>query len=168
MENVREFVERVRNLNGFASLTIVKTDIVKKSCPIANVSERVEYSHIAIGTSYENAVNNRNENINGNRDFESEPLRWGEWYIANKVIAHKGNFYLRYYALKNTHTERTLLVNGREATASEVEIIKAYRKAESSGASNRQAELGIATADQVKPRVVNIANIVRFKFGSEF
>lgn len=169
MKNVNEFVESVRNINGFAAMTIVKTtNIVKKSCPIkGNITERVEYSHIAIGTSYENAVNNRNEMVNGNRDFVSESLTWGEWYIPNKVISHKGNFYLRYYIAKNTQPTRTLFIDGREATESEVEIIDAYRTGGNNN-SNRQAELGIATADQVKPRVVNIANIVRFKFGREF
>ena len=117
MLNISDFVNDIRNINGFASLTIVKTDLVKKSCPIANITERVQYSHIAIGTSYENAVNNRNERTNGNRDFVAEPLAWGEWYIPNKVISHKGSFYLRYYTNRNTLTTRTLFVDGRPATA---------------------------------------------------
>ena len=164
MKNISDFVNDIRNINGFASLTIVKTDLVKKSCPIANVTERVQYSHIAIGTSYENAVNNRNERTNGNRDFVAEPLAWGEWYIPNKVITHKGSFYLRYYTNRNTLTTRTLFVDGRPATAQEVDIINAYRKA-SGSSSNRQAAIGIAAADQVKPRTTNIANIVQFKYG---
>ena len=159
-----EFINAVSNINGFASLAIVKSDVVKKSCPIGNVTERVQYSHVAIGTSYENAVNNRNEITNGNRDFVAEPLTWGEWYVPNKIITYNGNYYLRYYVNKNTRTTRELFVDGRPATAEEVDVINAYRKA-SGSSSNRQAAIGIAAADQVKPRTTNIVNIVQFKYG---
>lgn len=162
--NATDLINAVRNYNGFASLAIVKTDLVKKSCPFANVTEVVQYSHIAIGTSYENAVNNRNERINGSRDFVAEPLPWGQWEIVNKVIVNKGNYYLRYYTNRNTHTTRTLFIDGRPATAQEVDIINAYRKA-SGSSSNRQAEIGIADVDQVKLRTAKFTNIVKIKFG---
>jgi hypothetical protein len=162
--NATDLINAVRNYNGFASMTIAKTDIVKKSCPLANVTEMVQYSHIAIGTSYENAVNNRNERINGSRDFVAESLPWGQWEIINKVIVNKGNYYLRYYTDRKSNPTRTLFVNGRLATAAEVEIINAHRT-KASGSSNRQAALNIAAEDQVKPRNAKFANILKIKFG---
>ena len=165
MANVNEFINRVRDFNGFASLTFIKKNLVKKSCPIADVTERVQYSHVQIGTSYENAVNNRCERINGTREFVSEPLRYGEWYIVNKVYTHKGEYYLRYYTNKNTRTTRTLFVGNRPATASEIEIIKAHRYAVSHSISRRQAEQGIPAAEQVEVRGTKIAGIIQFKFG---
>ena len=163
--NANDFINAVKNYNGFASMTIVKTDVVKKSCPLANVTEQVQYSHVTIGTSYEKAVNNRNERINGSRDFVAESLPWGQWEIANKVISHKGNYYLRYYKNRNTITTRTLYVGDRLATVEEVKIINAYYKSSGSNNSNRQSYIGIDSAEQVHPRVTNIVNIVRIKFG---
>ena len=147
------------------SLTIVKDNIVKQSCPIANVSERVRYEHVAVGTSYENAVNNRCEKLGQERDFKAEPLKWGHWYIVNKVIAHNGNYYLRYYTDRNSHPSRTLWVGDRVATPTEVATINAHRKSSGSTYTNRQAERGIAAENQVQVRVANIANIIQFKCG---
>ncbi len=163
--NAIDLINAVRNYNGFASMTIIKTDVVKKSCPFANVTEVVRYSHIAIGTSYENAVNNRNERINGSRDFVAESLPWGQWEIVNKVIVNKGNYYLRYYTDSKSNPTRTLFIDGRPATAQEVEIINAYRTGGNNN-SNRQAEIGIAVEEQVKPRTAKVANIVKLKFGN--
>ena len=164
--NANDFINAVKNYNGFASMTIVKTDVVKKSCPLANVTEQVQYSHVAIGTSYENAVNNRNERINGSRDFVAESLPWGQWEIANKVISHKGNYYLRYYISRNTITTRTLYVGDRLATVEEAKIINAYYKSSGSNNSNRQSSIGIVSAEQVHPRVTNINSITKIKFGN--
>ena len=164
--NANDFINAVKNYNGFASLTIVKTDVVKKSCPLTNVIEQVQYSHVAIGTSYENAVNNRNERINGSRDFVAESLPWGQWEIANKVISHKGNYYLRYYKNRNTITTRTLFVGDRLATVEEANIIHAFYKSSGSNNSNRQSYIGIANDEQVQPRVTNINSIIKIKFGN--
>lgn len=49
-----------------------------------------------VGASYGRGVN-RELSRQGVADpsFQSQPLPWGEWDIPGKVIAHKGNLYLR-------------------------------------------------------------------------
>ena len=46
-----------------------------------------------IGCSYENSVNNKLERKGLSRSFRSSRLRWGRWFILNRIIEHRGKYY---------------------------------------------------------------------------
>ena len=49
-----------------------------------------------VGADYQKAVIREGDRQNAiPTQFTAESLSWGEWLIPNKVITHKGNFYLR-------------------------------------------------------------------------
>lgn len=49
-----------------------------------------------VGASYQKAVENEaGRQGEDASEFQAESLPWGEWVILNKVIFHKGAFYLR-------------------------------------------------------------------------
>jgi hypothetical protein len=49
-----------------------------------------------VGGSYENIVNNKREREGGERDFEAEPLPWGQ-HAGRFFVEHKGKYYLKFY-----------------------------------------------------------------------
>lgn len=120
---------------------------------------KLVHTDAQIGYSYENAVNNRLEKQGNERTFEAEPLPWGTWEIANKVITHKGERYLRYYVPANADIKSVWFVDGKIATAEEFAKIMAYLTAKKKG-SNRQAEVGLLD-NQVVAKAIKFSNILR-------
>ena len=161
-----DFIQLVRGMKGCKECTIRYTTPTEsfnrklkggKKNPFYNrVNTATESLRCQIGKDFENAVNNRI--TTPDTTFEAEPLPWGEWDTFPRLIAHKGNFYLRYYVEKNTRTSITYYLDGDVASDTEVADIVAtlYPKRESA----TQAAVGINSAKQVKPKDVAIANIV--------
>lgn len=151
----------ISNIKGCQIATIEQQTIVKipKKYGINGQVEKYYKGQVQINYGYENAVNNRLEKQGDERTFKAEPLKWGEWEIANKVITHKGERYLRYYSFNGTNKPIVqYYVDGRKATAQELAIIKAYVAASKKPSATQSAE-GL-TENQVKPRVVNFSNIL--------
>lgn len=48
-----------------------------------------------VGANYEQSVNREALRQGGKAEFDAESLPWGKWLVPNKVIEHKGEFYLR-------------------------------------------------------------------------
>lgn len=48
-----------------------------------------------VGADYQASVNREGERQGVQADYKAESLPWGQWKIANKVIEHKGQLYLR-------------------------------------------------------------------------
>lgn len=118
------------------------------------------------GYSYENAVNNRLEKQGDERTFKSESLSWGEWEIPNKIIAHKGKRYGRFYSLNGGNETTTIyFVDGVVASPEQVAIIKTFEVGHSHG-SGRQAEEGL-TENQVKPMNIALDTILTIKVNKE-
>ena len=64
--------------------------------------------------NYENAVNNRLPKGDGEGEkFVAESLPWGTWIegAANKLIAHKGETYVRFYKTASTKTDITYILD---------------------------------------------------------
>lgn len=116
---------------------------------------------VQLGFSYENAVNNRLEKQGNERCFVAEPLKWGQWVegFENKVIEHKGAYYLRYYHMRNADCASVWLVNGAVATAEQFRKIMDYLTSKKKS-SDRQTEVGLIE-NQVEPRAVKVENIIR-------
>lgn len=168
MEKINNFavsslMTMVMNLIGcvFAHITTETTVKIPKKYGLCGVVTKVVSKVVQLNYSYENAVNNRLEREGKDRDFEAQKLPWGEWFVANKIIAHKGKFYLRYYDYNNNVLNKAYFVDGRPATADELATIKEYEKA-SNKPSNTQ---GLSEEHEVKPLVVAEENIISLKCG---
>ena len=118
---------------------------------------------VQLNYDYENAVNNRLKANGLEPCFKASKLPWGTWYIPNKVIEHKGSFYLRMYDFEGNEANSEYYVDGRPATDSEVSAIVEYNKAHAKS-SGTQASAGLST-HQVKPMSVNMENIIELRCG---
>ena len=131
------------------------------------VVEKVFDGNVQLNYSYENAVNNRLEKKGLQSDFDALSLPWGDWEIPNKIVSYKGEQYMRYYLVKcsddNKKPKVRFLVNGRDATDSEIDTIKPYVN---KSYSKRQAAKGL-TENQVSARVVEFCNVVEVSVGGK-
>lgn len=110
------------------------------------------------GTSYEQRVNAALSDNDARPSFVAQRLPWGHWVqgAVNKVIEHRGEFYLRYYNAVQEE-EVVYTVNGRIATATECNIIVEFSYP--SGFSKRQEAAGLLREQQVKIHAVSFSNI---------
>lgn len=143
----------------FVSVTIVSdAKMNKKGNPLAGRVTKIADYNCQFGYSYENAVNNRIAKQGGNANFEAQSLPWGEWVrgYENRIISHKGEYYVRFYLAKGCKAEIRYLIDGRPATAEEISIIKSFTPARKP--SGTQSACGL-TANQVEPFTAKLANI---------
>lgn len=146
---------------------VLKTKVrVPKKLGLGDV-EKVFDGNVQLNYSYENAVNNRLEKNGLDGDFNSLSLPWGEWDIPNKIVTHNSKYYMRYYLVKSGDASKKpkvrFIVNGRDATDAEVNIIKIY---DNKSYSSRQAAKGL-TENQVSARVVEFCNVVEVSVGGK-
>ena len=161
---VSSLMTMVMNLIGcvFAHITTETTVKIPKKYGISGVVTKVVSKIVQLNFSYENAVNNRLAREGKDKDFEAQKLPWGEWFVANKIIAHKGKFYLRYYDINNGNVlNKAYFVDGMPATDEQLAIIKEYEKA-THKPSNTQ---DLSEENEVKPLVVAEENIIALKCG---
>ena len=161
-----DFIQLVRGMKGCKECTIRYTTPTEsfngklkggRQNPYYNrVNTATESIRCQIGKNFENAVNNRI--TTPDTTFEAGALRWGEWDSFPRLIAHKGNFYIRYYIECNTITNITYYLDGEVASDTEVAAIKAtfYPKRE----SKTQAAVGVVGKKQVNCKDINVKNIV--------
>ena len=118
------------------------------------VTKRV-VAQMQFGYSYENACNNR---CADGITFVADSLPWGAWVegLENKVIAHKGEYYLRLYDITNKAPKVTYYVDGVIATSEQIAEFMAFVP-QSKSYSEKQAEHGIER--QVTPRAIRFGNI---------
>ena len=119
-----------------------------------HVSSITSMSGVQINANYENAVNNRLPKGDGNGEkFVAESLPWGEWLVPNKVITHKGKYYIRLYVTKSVKKETSFYFDGERTDENIKDEIRESKP------SNRQAEVGIEVEDMVKPFTICADNI---------
>lgn len=146
---------------------VLKTRVrVPKKLGLGDV-EKVFVGKVQLNYSYENAVNNRLKKKGLRDDFDALSLPWGEWEIPNKIVSYHGKQYMRYYLVNCVDDTKKpkvkFLVNGRDATDSEIEVIKPYAN---KSYSNRQAAKGL-TENQVSARVVEFCNVLEVSVGGK-
>jgi len=110
--------------------------------------------------SYENAVNNQRVREGNTNHFTSAPLPWGEWVagMENKVITHKGDFYLRYYVGMNANSKADKdviyhYVDGTELTDEEIEMLDGFMPPPKPKSNTQEI------VKEVEPRVVKMNGI---------
>lgn len=152
--NTAELVKMMANIKGATICTIdavTEPKMNKRGNPYIGRVLKLTRVQLQFGYDYERAVNNRLKAQGLEPNFKAESRSWGEWIIPNKVAYHKGEFYFRFYTMENENSvcEVYYLIDGRLATKSEVEELKAFMPRESE--SNTQSGAGL-TEHQVKPR----------------
>jgi hypothetical protein len=159
-----ELIQKVANISGcrFAGIEYKSEEKLPKKLGLGVVT-KIVCGIVQINYSYENAVNNRLQKQGDAATFQAESLPWGQWYAPNKVIEHKGCYYLRFYTVDNQKLETAYYVDGRPATPAEIATIKAYKDSKNK-TSARQAAEGL-TDNQVVARCVNFDNITALKCG---
>ena len=162
MKNLISIIEGVKGCQ-FGTIQYISEGGIPKKVLGGAVVTKLVTAQMQIGYSYENAVNNRLEKQGNEGNFVAESLPWGSWLIPNKIITHKDTLYLRYYDYKGASKESVWFVNGRVATAHEMELIVTYLRSKDT-TSKKQAEHGL-TENQVKPKVVKMHNIVLLSVG---
>ncbi len=144
--------------------TLTNVDMNKTGNPLANcVVRKLQTREYQFGSNYERAVGNHEEKETGERTFEAEGLRYGQWLVVNRIITHNGTNYARFYLVKNALPTILYLVNGAIANKTQLEIIHQFERKKS--ASKKQSAVGIPEEEQVKPINVKFENIISLKTG---
>lgn len=121
--------------------------------------------NVSIGNSYENAVGNRLEKNDQNREnFKAQPRAWAE-RINQGLIRHKdsGQLYFEYYYLSNAPTtSKFVWENGVELTEEELAYAKEnlFKKSSSSA---KQSKAGLSEEQQVRVNIIKIQNVRSIK-----
>ncbi len=112
---------------------------------------------LQVGNDYESNVSRR-----AGVPFEAEALPWGTWYAYKRIIAHKGEHYLRLYESKNTKTHHIFFLDGKEVKDGDLKksILAAFRP---KGVSKRQLAVGLSAEEQVKPLNIKYSNLLKLK-----
>lgn len=102
------------------------------------------------GYSYEKLVKEALLKKGKESSFEVDKLAWGQWYIKDKLIEHKGNYYIRVYTTPDTHADMEYLVDGNIASDYQVTQIKDFSPKR--GGIKKQNELGLDKSEQITPK----------------
>lgn len=139
----------------------------KTGNPFVNPILKRTNINVSFFGSYENAVNNRLKKAGLEADFKAQPLMWGEWFVANKIIQHKDEKYVRMYLHKNSYNGSTTeyFYNGDLLTGKDLELAKSFFTEKSE--SKRQSEAGLEDEEQSKPFTVKLSNIRQVKINNE-
>ena len=91
-----ELIEKISKINStFVGLeTLTDARALKTGNPYGKIFKKTR-SVAHIGANYEESVNREAERQGEKPEFQAEPLPYGEWKVANKIIEHKGEFQLR-------------------------------------------------------------------------
>jgi len=157
-------LENVQKINkaSFASIEYDGEEKLPKYLGLGKVTKHA-IGNVQMRYDYGNAVNNRLEKEGLERTFEPQPLRWGKWFMPNLLIVNDTDSYLRYYLVKGSEIHTQYFVDGREATAEEDAIIRAYKAGKNKG-SKTQSDAGLE-GNQVIPCTINTKNVLSLKCG---
>lgn len=159
--NANQLEKMLTEIKGASFLQLVyrgTQKMRKTGNPFSEIIKRTSLNVSFFG-SYQNAVNNRLKKAGLEADFTANPLPWGEWVIANKIITHKGLKYVRFYLHKNSNPKTEYYFEGDQLTGERLEEAKFFFQEHSESA--RQAEAGLESEDQCKPFSINIENILQ-------
>ena len=163
-----QLVQKITAINGnvFCTLETLTDAKAKKSCPFGTVLKQ-SIAHVAIGHNYQNAVNaqaGRDENENAGT-FVAAPLPWGEWLVPNRLIAHKGEVYVRTQTTPSVRSGRPAKVQYRDTTGKFLsrEDVKPHLPEKKESA--RQAAFG--NEGEIQVRTLKISSIRRIRIGGE-
>ena len=129
---IKDFILTLKKgVFGNKVVTITEPKLLKRGNPLIGQEVRkiTYYSNIGLGISYENTINNRRERNGEERDFVSEKpfgMSWEVFPFILKSDKNPSQKYLRLQFYTNTKVKSIYLINGKLATASELEVIKQF------------------------------------------
>lgn len=156
-----ELVNELQSTKGcqFINLVSMTTPKMNKTNnPYYGRIQKVSTAQMQFGYDYERAVNNRLIKEGKEPNFTTEKLPYGKWLFKNKVIEHKGTFYIRTYSVKNSFPKVQYLLDGVEVSKDMLDDIKRYIK-EDTSSSSKQDYFGLED-NQVKPKNYKFDNII--------
>lgn len=162
--NIQKVVDEVSaklNKGQFGYVVVTKTTpkMNKTNNPYFDRVEKIStYSNAMLGCSYSNVVNNRLQNEGKEANFTAEAPKGREKYNAffDRSLKDPNTYYLKIAFYKQqTKVTSNYLVDGRLATAEELEQIKTFMPSRSSSAAHQ----GLEEADEVKMVAVNFNNV---------
>lgn len=124
------------------------------------------YTNAVLGVSYENAVNGRLERKGEVADYQSQKAFGRTYYNAffDRSDKDESVFYLKIGMRANTTIKSTYYVDGRTATAEEMEIIKSFMP-QRPDTCKKQEVAGLDAQEQFKVVAPKLENVVRIEFG---
>ena len=127
--------------------------------------EKIQKSVYAFGGSYEERVNEALVSDGSAGDFKAASLPWGEWIVEGKTISHNGKVYIRCYIVEGQTEILSVdyLVNGKEATAEQVQAIKDFTPEKKPSA--KQEAAGLESGKQVIPNNIDLDKVVCVEIG---
>jgi hypothetical protein len=166
---MKDLFSLVKDIKGaqFAHIIYTADCGFPKKAGLGNVTKIVE-TNVQLNYNYLSVVRKRIERKGGDPNaFTEEKLPWGTWEIVNKVITHKGERYLRYYAINDGNPASvTYFVDGVPASPKQVADIKAYL-ASKDKSSDKQSACGLEDGEQVMPRSVKFSNVLSLNTDGE-
>lgn len=161
---LKNIVKDIKN-GTIGAITLIKRDIVKVKCPLLNVTAINVITGVQFGIDYEKVCNARSE-----EEYKAEKpnsMEWEQFPFILQSTKDSEVKYLRYYLTKNTKTTTTYYVDGEEATAEQLEIIKEWKYApRKTHLCKKQTEHGIADENQLHPRNPLAENILALHCGN--
>ena len=131
MEITNFILSLKKGMMGNKVVTLTEPKLLKRGNPLIGQEVRkiTYYTNVGLGISYENTINNKRERNGEERDFVSEKpfgMSWEVFPFILKSDKNPSQKYLRMQFYKNTTCKSIYLVNGKLATANEIEIIKQF------------------------------------------
>lgn len=167
----KELVATVAEKAGAMPVGIVATvdaKLLKTGNPFGTVAKRVRAVGF-VGAKYGASVAREGERQGVDASqFEASSLPWGQWLVANKVIAHKGAMYLRTQSTPGQRQRQPAKVlayvggNGQRLTH---EQVSPFLPAKS--VSRKQTEVGLDESKQIDVRTYAFASIERVRVGGQ-
>lgn len=167
MENLKmtsqQFVDFMADLKGHQFVNIMALTEPSMTCdnPFKGRVKKFTITPMSVNYDYEKAVNRRLVAEGKEPTFKVGKLPWGQWCngLKNKVIQHKGKFYLRTYCVRKQHPRSYYLLDGHLASSEEYNAFAPYLE-KSDKESAKQSACGLEQEFQVKPRNYKFESIV--------
>lgn len=131
--------------------------------PLLGRVEKKSVCRYKFNADYENALRNKQARLGLPQDFVSEPMKGKNWLFKNKVekSLNDDTLYMRLYLVPEQKVNVTYYVDGRTATAEEVEVIKQWTP--KSSKSLKQLEHGIPIDEQLEVRSPKFESITKIR-----
>lgn len=130
----------------------------RKMVPDHKVEKQSKVVYLYGGGSYEERVNEALRADGSTNEFKGGALKWGEWFVQNKIIMHQDQFYVRVYVDKDNTPNVQYFVDDKPATDEQVKTIKEF-EVKSSG-SAKQANEGLSEEKQIIPNNIRFDTII--------
>lgn len=131
--------------------------------PLLGRVEKKSVCRYKFNADYENALRNKQARLGLPQDFVSEPMKGKNWLFKNKVekSLNDDTLYMRLYLVPEQKVNVTYYVDGRTATAEEVEVIKQWTP--KSSKLFKQLEHGIPIDEQLEVRSPKFESITKIR-----